>query len=352
MAGRSGPNAEEKLVEEASEARSAGDRVNAVDLAAFVGDAVRLDGGQLVGKIEDDHFQLRLPSSWRHGLEDLPGYDPEKGLVRLTTKLEITVDEKDNPIGYLGRAHPLVRRAFDRVRNLSFGDTAAKGQDPRASAVKADVPEPMLLYTFLGRVVSQGGRELERVLAVRVGRSCQAEVYDSADRWSHLADANKAIRTTDLWKDHFAGWAAGAAEMAKQSATACFRPIAQEFIDQRRQSLRAEQDAQEQWLAKRAEEITGTKDSPAERGLFDQPPGRPGDAAPTPAWRSLTGPQQRLAAFGSDGGQSPAKRSEADGVLRIHEKRRKILGALLALGEPQIVPLGVLMLLPEVNNGI
>jgi hypothetical protein len=54
-----------------------------------------------------------------------------------------------------------------------------------------------------------------------------------------------------------------------------------------------------------------------------------------------------LAAFGSDGGQLPAKRSEADGVLRIHEKRKKILDALLDLGQPQIVPLGVLMLMPE-----
>ena len=63
-------------------------------------------------------------------------------------------------------------------------------------------------------------------------------------------------------------------------------------------------------------------------------------------------PEQRLAAFGSDGGQSPAKRSEADGVLRIHEKRKKILDALLALGEPQLVPLGVLMLMPEVKHGV
>jgi hypothetical protein len=59
-----------------------------------------------------------------------------------------------------------------------------------------------------------------------------------------------------------------------------------------------------------------------------------------------------LANFGSDGGQSPAKRSEADGVLRIHEKRKKILDALLDLGQPQIVPLGVLMLVPEVKHAV
>jgi hypothetical protein len=243
-----------------------------------------------------------------------------------------------------------VRRALDRVRNLSFGHTAAQGQDPRASAVKADVPEPMLLYTFLGRVASRGGRELERVLAVRVGSSGQAEVYDSADRWSHFADPKKAIRTTDLWKDHFASWATTAAECAKEAATACFRPIAETFIDGRRKSLQAEAEAQEQWLAKRAEEITGKAGGEVQLGLLNQSPKRPGDGPPTPVWWSLSDPQQRLAAFGSDGSQAPAKRSEADGVLRIHEKRKKILDALLALGKPQIVPLGVLMLLPEVNH--
>ncbi|MGA2255094.1 MAG: hypothetical protein ABSG53_10565, partial [Thermoguttaceae bacterium] len=292
-------------------------------------------------------FQLRLPSAWRYGLEYLPGYDPEKGLVRLTTKLEISTDGDGNPVGFLGRAHPLVRRALDRVRNLSFGGTAAKSQDPRASAVQADVPEPQLLYTFLGRVSSRAGRELERVLAVQVSPSGNTAVYESADRWSHLADLKKAIRPTDLWKKHFAGWAPGAADGAQQAAAGCFRPLAEGFARERKLTLQAEQEAQQQWLAKRAEEITGRADGQVQLGLLDQPASRSGDGSSSPAWWSITDPEKRLAAFGSDGGQLPAKRSEADGVLRIHEKRKKILDALLDLGQPQIVPLGVLMLMPE-----
>ena len=350
--GEAGLNAEEKLLTEANEARAAGNRVNAVDLAAFVCDAVQLDGGQLVGQVEDDHFQLRLPSAWRYGLEYLPGYDPEKGLVRLTTKLEITTDEEENPVGFLGRAHPLVRRALDRVRNLSFGGAAAQSQDPRASAVRADVPEPQLLYTFLGRISSRAGRELERVLAVQVGPSGKTQVYESADHWSHLADLKKAIRPTDLWKKHFAAWAPGAADSAQQAAAGCFRPIAEGFASERKLTLQAEQEAQQQWLAKRAEEITGKADGEVQLGLLDQPASRSGDGSSSPAWWSITDPEKRLAAFGSDGGQSPAKRSEADGVLRIHEKRKKILDALLDLGQPQIVPLGVLMLMPEVKHAV
>jgi len=37
-------------------------------------------------------------------------------------------------------------------------------------------------------------------------------------------------------------------------------------------------------------------------------------------------------------------------VLRIYEKRKKLLDALLDMGKPEIVPLGVLMLIPEVNH--
>ena len=259
--GEAGLNAEEKLLTEASEARAAGDRVGAVDLAAFVCDAVQLDGGQLVGQIEDDHFQLRLPSAWRYGLEDLPGYDPEKGVVRLTTKLEVASDDEDNPVGYLGRAHPLVRRALDRVRNLSFGGTAAQGQDPRASAVKADVPEPMLLYTFLGRVSSRGGRELERVLAVQVGPS---------GKTAGLRQPPTSGRTWPIPRRPSAPRTSGRSTsrpgpprppiVPNRPPRHASSPIAESFIDERRQSLQAEQEAQQQWLAKRAEEITGTKD--------------------------------------------------------------------------------------------
>lgn len=348
--GDAGLNAEEKLLTEASQARAAGDRVGSVDLATFVASAVQLDGGQLVGRIEDECFQLRLPTAWRYGLDDLPGYDPAHGLVRLTTKLDVTADDEKNQVGYLGRAHPLVRRALDRVRNLSFGGTAAHSQDPRASAVRADVPEPQLLYTFLGRVSSRAGRELERALAVQVTASGQTQVFDAAEGWSHLADPEKAIRTTDLWENHFAAWSAKGADCARQAAATCFKPIAEAFVSERRKSLRAEQEAQEQWLAKRAEEITGKKEGLVQRDLLDRPSGGSTDSPPRPPWQSISDPLQRLAAFGSDGTQPPAKRSEAEGVLRLHEKRGKILDTLLALGEPEVIPLGVLMLIPEAGS--
>ena len=61
--------------------------------------------------------------------------------------------------------------------------------------------------------------------------------------------------------------------------------------------------------------------------------------------------RQRLAAFHSDREQPAARRAEAEGVLRIQEQRMVHLKRLLDLREPEIVPLGVLMLIPEVKHG-
>ena len=97
-----------------------------------------LDGGDLVeGDIGKPVFTLRVPPAWTYGLDQLPGYDSEKRLIRLTTNIEITTDPNGDDVGYLGRAHPLVRRALDRVRNLSFGGMSTANQDPRTSAAKA-----------------------------------------------------------------------------------------------------------------------------------------------------------------------------------------------------------------------
>ena len=352
--GDAGLNADQQQLDEAAEARTLGEQAGTVDLAAFVCDAVRLDCGQATGAIDDDHFQLGLPTAWCHGLENLPGCDPARRVVRLTTKLDVTSDSDKNPVGYLGRAHPLVRRALDRVHNLSFGGMAKEGQDPRASAAEADVPEPSLLYTFLGRVSSRAGRELERVLAVRITQSGETEVYDTADKWSSLADPAKAIRTTDLWENHFEEWGDEAGRRADEAALAGFRPIAKAFVTTRTKSLDAERKGQQYWLQKRTDEITGTTTSAEVQRDFldDEPAIATGSGSSAHSWLSIADPAERLAAFASDSRQTPSKRSEADGVLRIYRQRKGMLDGLAALGEPETVPLGVLMLIPrEVDRG-
>ena len=345
--GDAGLNADEQLVHEAEEARARGRKAEQVDLATFVCDALRLDGGEVIGKLTDAHFSVRVPRAWIHGLDELPGYDPEGRLVRLTTKLDVTSDEQENSVGYLGRAHPLVRRAIDRVRVLSFGANARQGQDHRVSAVRAEVPDPELLFTCLGRVNSKAGRELEKVLAVKVTKSGNSEFYGSPDDWSGLANPACAIRTTDLWKNHFASWGTKAHEHALSAAQNGFALVAKQFIDERRAALERERVNQVDWLKKRVEEVTGTSNTPAsvQGSLFDPHKSEP--VAAGPAWQTITDPEQRLASFHGDRQQSASARAEAEAVLSIYTQRASDLTRLLDLGDPEIIPLGVLMLIPE-----
>ena len=219
------------------------------------------------------------------------------------------------------------------------------GQDPRASAAKADVPSPCLLYTFLGRVSSQAGRELERVMAVRVSPSGASQVYLTPDEWQDMADSKNGIRATDLWKKHFESWADEAHQRAAEAALACFRPVAKAHVKEREGALKQERQDQDEWLRKRAEEITGTGVTTAiQPTLFDaqDPAGHR-----LPAWQTIDAPADRLASFATDGNQPPAKRSEADGVLRIYRQRMAVLDSLSALGDPEVIPLGVLVLVPR-----
>ena len=253
--GDAGLGAEPALAAAASAALGLGSRAGAVDLARFVADAVLIDGGNLYGDVTGAVFELGLPSAWLHGLDNLPGYDPDARRLRLTGCLNVTRDARERPVGYLGRSHPIVRRGLDRVRNLSFGGGNAAPQDIRASAVAADVAEPALLYTFLGRVASGAGREFERVLAVRVGRDVEPAFYAEAEDWLPLADPARAVRTAGLWERHFAPWAPSAAEQARTTASQGFAARAEAFAAQFRRGLGAELAAVDRWLAGRADEI-------------------------------------------------------------------------------------------------
>jgi superfamily II DNA or RNA helicase len=342
--GDMGLAADPQTLAAADRARDRGSRAGAVDLAQFVLDAARLDGGAVAQSAQT--AEVRLPPAWTYGLDQLPGYDADRKLARLTTSLDQTRDAAGNPLGYLGRAHPLVRRALDRVRHLSLGG-ASGGQDLRASAVAGPVERPTLVWTYLGRVQSRAGRELERVLAVRVAEGqAPAALADTAD-WLDLADPARAIRTTGVFERHFQPWYAAAQAQARAAAAAGFGPASAAFVQERRRELEAERTRQDEWLRQRAGELLPAARLPAARqlDLFSAPDPEPAPARP--AWAALAEPTERLAAFATDPAQPPRTRGEAEGVLRIYRQRLRDLDARLDLRPPEVVPLGVLMVLPE-----
>jgi len=351
--GDAGLNAEESLAEQADDAHQQGSSLAQVDLAKFVCDAIQLDGGRVVGNIADKWFDIEVPSHWLYGLDDLPGYDSDRRVVRLTTHLDTEFDDQENTIGYLGRAHPLIRRAIDRVRNLTFGSSGRYNLDTRASVVKSQVKEPTILYTFLGRISSSIGREYERVLAATVSRGGIQKFFDSADGWLSYANVDLAISTEGVWKDHFKDWAEGTIDYVKDYISEKFQPLATQFADDRKEMLAAEGNRQDEWLTKRSEEITGKVGEPIAEQI-DAFPIETTDpkSQPTFIWQSIEDPAERLAAFHNDRSRHPSARAEAEGVLRIYQQRMEDLKNRADLRKPEIIPLGMLMIIPEDQDGI
>lgn len=341
--GDAGMNADDQVLEEANEARERGSAAGTVDLAAFVRDAVLFDGGDIKGSIHSPIFSLTLPSSWTHGLEDTLGFNAETRSVLLTTNLEITSDANSAPVAFLGRAHPLVRRALDRVRSISYGSSTEAFQDHRISAVAMSVPQPELLYTFLGRLDSAAGRELERVVAVRLPRGGTPEVMLDAS-WNTWIDPDKGIRTAQVWQQQFASWAENSQDSCKAAAANAFQLVADQFGESRYKALLVERQELESWITVRAKQISGdVRESIIQTDLFSPDSS---ESVSRPAWADVTDPAERLARFYADAKQPHAARSEADGVLRLYRQRVSDLDARLRLTEPQVVPLGLLMIVP------
>ncbi len=349
--GDQGLNADDSTIREAEDARRRGSESGMIDLTSFVCDALRLDGGGVSGSPVDGIFTVSPPPQWLYGLDDIPGYDPEGRLVRLTKDIDIMYDAGKKPVGFVGRAHPLVRRALDRVRNHSFGGLKT-GQDIRASAVRWDRPDYGLLCTFLARISSAEGRELEEVVAVSLTKGGTFEYCDKPEEWLRIADITKSIKVTDIWKKHYSNWASEILIHAGEAARDGFFPRATIFNKERLELLKDERRNISAWLKKRAEDLTGKyTEAPARIGdLFNQNAIAAVDHK-RPDWMEVDDPIDRLKGFISDRSQPHYRRAEADNLLTLYTARNIHLDARADLREPEIIPLGVLMLVPEDRHG-
>lgn len=329
--------ADEAAMKAASQARNAGNQVANVDLARFVVDAVRRQGGNCQGELTDPVFYLTLPGDWRIDLSDVPGCDPDSRVVRLTTNKDVLMDDQKRLVGYLGRAHPLVRHAIDRVRQTSLGDDTGQ-TDSRAAVVKAAVAEPTLYCTFMARVNSGAGREFERVVAVRLSASTQPTFCDEPSEWLRLASLDLAVSPAGVWEKQFAPWASAQLDSARKLAAEAFESAGRAVIQEATDSLGRERTELDRWLAERVREITPA--APAQPDLFSGTPAHATRPAPT-------GPAERLAAICADTTQHARLRGQADALLRLYRQRLDRLALRSQFSPPEVVPLGLLMVIPD-----
>ncbi len=344
-----GMNADEKINRAAYNALQRGEKAGLPNIVDFVKNAVLMDGGD-INEVEPGIFQLLLPPAWRFGLDALPGYDPDSHRILLSENMEITRDSSNNSVGYLGRAHPLVRKALDRVRNITYTGTGKYRLDPRSSAVKYDGDVPALLFTFLGRVTSRIGREYEQITAVYLDKNGKMLFYPHSADWKRFADPSKAIRTADIWEKTFMPWAEDALDEAKKTAHEEFNIIADAFRSNFLKTMEKEMSDLMFWLEKRCMKVTSEfKFKPVQLGLFDKPEDMYENELNSSyrKWMDMEKPEEKLAAFYMDRNIPIAKRSEADGVLHLFKRRKEFLEDRMSLKEPEIALMGLLMLVPE-----
>ena len=331
--GEAGLNADERQVREAEGARLEGDRQSAVALIDFVSSAVETDGG--ASEKRSGVVTLRLPEAWIHGLDGVPGFDGGARTVRLTSDATQTQDES-GPLGFLGRAHPLVRRALDRVRNLQFGASGAL--DRRVSAASSEGP-PAVLWTYLGTVRHGLGRAFERVIAVRVVEGQPAQVWIEPAAWEGLAQ--KPVATADLWTRTFASWAPTSEAAARVAAQAAFAELAATFAREQEAVLATERAELNAWVKERALTLCGPIQG-VQGDLFSTGPR-------LSEWKTRTEPVERLVAFATDGAQPISQRREAETVVKLCRDRDADLDRRRPLAPEPPSPLGLLMLVPAVN---
>jgi ERCC4-related helicase len=322
--GGQGLNADPARVEEADRAKVTGERLGGLDLLGFVTDAVQADAraASAVTEIEPDVLSITLPHAWRHGIDDVPGWNPAAGRLLVTKNASVVRTTGGESVGFLGRAHPVVRRALDRVRNLPVL-SGASTLDRRVSVVTGDELE--MLFTFLCTVRSAAGRELERVMAVRVTPDGEPAALSDPPDWLSLAARNRQTATKGVWEQSFAGWSNGQEERCRRAAARAFEAIYGGFSEAHIREVSTEKLELSRWLADRAEALCGPR---RQEAGFDRQLGLGFDSgqlelrhADVPRWKISTDPVERLASLKADGNEPPAARQEADGVLQLYNKR-------------------------------
>jgi superfamily II DNA or RNA helicase len=306
-----------------------------IDLADFVAAAIASE----TGVAADGPDRLRLAADWTAGLDDLPGYDAHTQTLRVTRDRNRLRDAQGESLAFLGRAHPLVRRAISRVRRNDIIEPTGT-HDCRVSAARADRDAPpAVLLSFSIEIASARRVELQRIIVVLLPQSGPPVELADPELWLRLAAADRTIPTEGLWERRFASWLPKRQPHAEKVAARVMHRVAAEFA--KTQGDRAEREAADlqRWLRLRADDICGAH-VPRTADLF-------GFAPVLPDWKSLAAPLDRLAAFAADANNPPAARREANSAVTLFQRRGEERQNRVALSAPRLRPMGMLLLVPD-----
>jgi superfamily II DNA or RNA helicase len=281
---------------------------------------------------------LRLPGDWSRGIDDLPGFDLATRTLRITHDRDHLRNAQADSLAFLGRAHPLVRRAIGRVHQTEIAD-ASGTHDTRVSAAQAACASPMVLLTFSIEIASEYQIEHQQVIAVLLPKNAAPTLIDAPAEWLRYAAPDRAITPDRVWQDHFAAWVPMRSPHAERLAHNIMQRIADHVVQARRAAADRDTQNLERWLKLRADDICGVWQSRT-ADLF-------GAAPDGPVWKLLSQPLDRLAAYAAGADNPPPKRREANSAVSVFRDRIKEQTHRLALSVPRLRTIGMLMLMPE-----
>jgi hypothetical protein len=287
------------------------------DLADFVADVAEAETGQ-TSTTQDE---IRLPASWAHGLDGLPGFDAARCVMRFTRNPETWRDHEGRDLGYLGRAHPLVLRAIRHGCGLN-------------GAVTMGCHDYLALLLTSEIEIRVSHRVMFRQIVAIIATPDRPPV--EIDRWLAVGDAESTVTAAGVWDRLFASWSERAQSKSRDLLSRIASRRHKAFVA-RYDKMNKQQTAQSRrWLRVKANIFCGPF-TPSTGDLFGVP-----DTGP--AWRVERDPLTRLISFATDPATAAAKRREANEVIATFQG---IEPASTMPGPIVSRPLGMLMLVPR-----
>lgn len=299
----------------------------------FLREAIALDGGSAGTDDTEPGGVCALlvpPAAWHADLSGLPGHDPATGGLRVTADPGLLRDAQGREVACPGWAHPLVRRAAERMRM-----EAQDGPDPRIAVARGQ-EGPAVLLTYALDLRDGTGSALRDVIAVHLDRTGDARVVPDPVAWLALGGNATTPRPEDTWSRLFAAWVPGRLDAALARATDAAATIAARFQASHDAMLAREHQMLATWLDRRTTGIAGPWTPPLP-DLF-------GFVAEAPDWKTLPSALDRLRAFAADATTHAEPRRDAAAALAQFHDRSEALAARVIQGAPSVTPIGMLML--------
>ncbi len=280
--------------------------------------------------------RLRVPLAWTHGLDGLPGFDPIVSTLDWTADPDLIHDETGRPIGFLGIAHPLVRRAIGQARRTE----TPSGLDRRV-AVGQSAPgaDPAALLTFAVEIRARDHIALRRLIGVLLQRNGEPQAMDSPADLLALAAETAGPAPSDAWDRWFAAWLPDREALAIDMANQVAERMEAAFAATHGRILHHQSADLDRWLERHAADLCGVSHAPP-ADLFGVP--RAG-----PLWRHLANPLDRLTGCAADPATPEARRRDAQAIVSHYTGLAGDLAARADLSEVRLARIGLLMLVPS-----